>query len=220
VTVGQKLPWDPSHQLVYDLQDKRGPGYNLAVVVANLMNAIPGTIPPITKAVLADQLSPIVAERLTWGQSFNFTTPRAGAAGASIAIPIDRVFEALDLLERALKKVGKAPVAFACRYAIKSPGLLAFQRFARTAILDLDGVDTHATRLLMAEAVASLRQAKIPHAEHWGKLNQLTATSVRDSYQGDLESWIKTRTDLLDRDAEYAFGSAFLDRLGMTNAAF
>ena len=35
----------------------------------------------LTKAVLADQLSPIVAKRKSWGQSFNFTTPRAGTAG-------------------------------------------------------------------------------------------------------------------------------------------
>jgi len=66
----------------------------------------------------------------------------------------------------------------------------------------------------MAEAVASLRAAGIPHAEHWGKLNQLTVAGVRDAYGEDLERWIAARTDLLDRAGEYVFGSAFLDRLG------
>jgi hypothetical protein len=72
----------------------------------------------------------------------------------------------------------------------------------------------------MAEAVRRLRSAGIPHAEHWGKLNQLTAASVRDAYGSDLETWTRARTDLLDRQGEYVFGSAFLDRLGLTSPSF
>jgi FAD/FMN-containing dehydrogenase len=217
VTAGYRRRWDEAHVLDYDLQNKRAPGYNLAVVVANLLTAFPGLTPPITKLALADQLAPIAGRVASWGQSFNFTTPRAGAAGSATAVPAERTLEALDIFQRALKQAGPAPVAFACRYGVKSPGLLAFVRFARTAIVDIDGIDTRATRAVMAEAVAGLRRAGIPHAEHWGKLNQLTAASVRDAYGPDLESWIKARTDLLDRVGEYVFGSAFLDRLGMTS---
>jgi FAD/FMN-containing dehydrogenase len=220
VTVGHKIAWDPAHKLIYDVQNKRGPGYNLAVVVANLLDAFPGLTPPITKAVMADQLKPIVNRKASWGQSFNYTTPRAGTGGSATAVPADRVLEVLDIYGKALKKVGKAPVAFACRYAAKSPGLLAFQRFPRTAIVDIDGIDTPLTRRMMAQAIGDLRAAGIPNAEHWGKLNQLTAASVRDSYGPDLETWMKARTDLLTREAEYVFGSAFLDRLGMTNPAW
>lgn len=218
VTVGHKLPWDDNHQLVYDERNKRGPGYNLGVVVANLVEAFPGLIPPITKAVLAEQLGPIVAEKRSWGQSFNYTTPRAGAAGSATAVPAELTFDALEIFQKALKSVGKAPVAFACRYSLKSPGLLAFTRFANTTILDIDGIDTRATRAVMAEAIAGLRSAGIPHAEHWGKLNHMTAASVRDAYQTDLEAWLGARTALLDRNAEYVFGSKFLDGLGLTNA--
>ncbi|RYI11765.1 MAG: FAD-binding oxidoreductase, partial [Acetobacteraceae bacterium] len=199
VTVGHRLAWDPDHALDYAMRDKRGPGYNLAVVVANLLEAFPGLTPPITKAVLSDQLAPIRDRTGSWGQSFNYTTPRAGTVGSSTAVPVDRVIDALDILGRALKKVGKAPVAFACRYAVQSPGLLAFTRFPRTTIIDIDGIDTKATRQMMAAAVDGLTAAGIPHAEHWGKINQMTAVSVRDAYGPDLESWMKARTELLDR---------------------
>ncbi|KAB7647546.1 FAD-binding protein [Polymorphobacter fuscus] len=217
VTVGHKVAWDPAVPLTYDIVNKRAPGYNLAVVVANMLTVLPGLTQVITKAVLADQLSDIHDRKASWGQSFNFTTPRAGQAGSSMAVPADRATEALELLERTFASVPRAPAAFACRYATRSPGLLAFQRFDRTAIIDIDGLDSKATRTLMAAGVAAMRANGIPHAEHWGKLNQLTAQSVRDSYQGDLERWMKARTDLLDRDGEYCFGSAFLDRLGMTD---
>ncbi len=100
---------------------------------------------------------------------------------------------------------------------MKSPGLLAFTRFQRTAIIDTDGLDAPATRKVMVAAMADLRASGIPHAEHWGKINQTAATGVRDANGADLESWIKARTYLLDRDGEYVFGSAFLDRPGMTN---
>lgn len=89
--------------------------------------------------------------------------------------------EVLDLYHQALERAGPAPVGFACRYAVKSPGLLAFQRFTKTTIIDLDGIDNRATRRVMAEAIGSLRHASIPHAEHWGKMNQMSAASVRDA---------------------------------------
>jgi hypothetical protein len=169
--------------------------------------------------VLADQLGPINGRKASWGQSFNFTTPRAGVAGSATAVPVERTLEVLDIFQRALTRAGPAPVAFACRYAVESPGLLASQRYARTAIIDIDGVDGRATRTVMAEAIVGLRAADIPHTEHWGKLNQLTATSVRDSYGDNLDTWIAARTDLLDRAGEYVFGNAYLDRLGMTSGS-
>jgi FAD/FMN-containing dehydrogenase len=219
VTAGYERPFD-GRALVYDLVNKRGPGYNLAVVVANLLDAFPGLTPPITRIVLQDQLKRIDGKTGSWGQSFNFTTPRAGTAGSSAAVPVNRTLDALDVMQAALKRVGKAPVAFACRYGTRSPGRLAFLRFPRTTIIDIDGLDAPATRRVMAEAIAGLRAADIPYAEHWGKMNQLTAASVRDIYGDDLEAWMKARTDLLDRAGEYVFGSAFLDRLGMTSASF
>jgi hypothetical protein len=189
-------------------------------VVANLLDAAPGLTPIITKAVLADQLSPINGRTGSWGQSFNFTTPRAGTAGASVAAPADRVHEVLAIYHAALKKVGKAPVAFACRYARKSPGHLAFIRWPQSVITDIDGLDNDAARKVMAQAIADLRAAGIPHAEHWGKLNQATASSVRDAYGDDLERWLAARVDLLDREGEYVFGSDWLDRLGLSNRQF
>lgn len=220
VTVMHRQKWDAAHVLNYEQQPKYGPGYNLAVITANLLEKFPGLTSFVTKQVLADQLGARRWEPQSWGEAFNFTTPRGGTVGASVAVPAERALEALAIMEAALKRTGKAPLAFALRYSVKSPGLLAFTRFPRTAIIDTDGLDAPATRRVMEAVMADLRASDIPHAEHWGKINQLTATSVRDAYGADLESWMKARTDLLGRDGEYVFGSAFLDRLGMTNAGW
>ena len=221
ITAGYRRDWQAGHTLDYSIKPKRGPGYNLAVVVANIMAAAPGTIPVITKAVLSGELKPLDGKVLTsWGQTFNFTTPRAGQAGAAVAVPADRVNDVLAILNGAYKAIGKAPVVFAVRYATASPALIGFTRFARTAIVDIDGIDMPRTRAVMARAVADLRTAGIPHAEHWGKLNQMTAASVRDAYGNNLEQWLKIRRDLLDRDGEYIFGSPWLDRIGLTDANF
>jgi hypothetical protein len=217
VTASYKRPWQASHQLVYDTQNKRAPGYNLAVIVGNLVQAFPGATPPITKAILSDQLSPIRGKISSWGQSFNFTTPRAGVVGASVAVRTEQVFDALAVLQRTLRRIGHAPAVFACRYVARSPGLLAFTRYARNVVIDIDGVDTAMTRKLMAEGIAALRSAGIEHAEHWGKINQLTASSVRQSYGPDLHRWMGIRRDTLDQTARFIFGSPFLDRLGLTS---
>jgi hypothetical protein len=220
VTAGYRRDWDAAHVLDYGLRSKRAAGYNLAVVVANLLAAAPGLTPAITKAVLADQLAPIDGRVLSWGQSFNFSTPRAGTAGSSVAVPAAQVHDVLAIFQAALKKVGQAPAVFACRYAVGSPGHLAFIRAPFSAIVDIDGIDTPRTREVLARAVAGLRAAGIPHAEHWGKLNQYSAASVRDCFGDDLERWLAVRADLLDREGEYVFGSPWLDRLGLTSPNF
>lgn len=220
VTAGYRRDWDAAHVLDYGLRSKRAAGYNLAVVVANLLAAAPGLTPAITKAVLADQLAPIDGRVLSWGQSFNFTTPRAGTAGSSVAVPVGRVHDVLAICQAALKHVGKAPVAFAVRYVRTSPGLLSFIRWPLSAVVDIDGIDSPRTRAVMAETVRRLRSAGIPHAEHWGKLNQCTAASVRDTMGTDVERWLQVRTDVLDRDGEYVFGSPWLDSLGLTHGSW
>jgi hypothetical protein len=220
VTIMHKRPWRQGYPLDHSVDRKRGPGWSLAAVVADLLEALPGITKPITKLVVQQQLGPLTDREGSLGETFNFTTARAGTAGASVAVAAADVLDALDLMTAALASVPKAPVAFACRYALKSPALIGFTRFDRTAIIDIDGLETPATRRAMAACIAALRSAGIPHAEHWGKLNQLTAASVRDSYGPALEAWMKARTDLLSREGEYVFGSDFLDRLGMTSPAY
>ncbi len=217
ITAGYERPWQDTHVLDYSIKPKRGPGFNLAVVVANIMAAAPGTISAITKAVLAAELKPIDGSQLTsWGQTFNFTTPRAGQAGAAIAVPVAQVNAVLAICHAAHAAVGPAPVAFAVRYAAASPALIGFTRFARTAIIDVDGVDMPATRAVMARVVQDVRAAGIDHAEHWGKLNQMTAASLRTAYGPALDEWLAVRAGLLDAGAAHVFGSPWLDALGLS----
>ena len=42
VTVMHRQDWDPAHVLNYEQQPKYGPGYNLAVIAANLLENTPG----------------------------------------------------------------------------------------------------------------------------------------------------------------------------------
>lgn len=221
LTCGYKRPWDNAHVLDYAQKSRRSAGYNLAVVVANLLEAAPGLTPLITKAVLADQLGPIDGRQGSLGQSFNFTTPRAGTAGASVAAPAAQVHEVLGIFYKALDKVGNAPVAFACRYAAASPGLLAITRYPASVIVDIDGLDNSATRAVMRQAVADLRAAGIVHAEHWGKINHITADSLAASYGDDLVAWRGARRTLLDPEGRRMFASNWFHTIGLvpdTNA--
>ncbi len=219
ITAGYQRAWQDDHVLDYSINPKRGPGFNLAVVVANIMAAAPGLIPPITKAVLAGELSPIDGSRLTsWGQTFNFTTPRAGQAGASLAVPVARVHDVLAICHGAVAAVGPAPVAFAVRYATRSPALIGFIRFDRSAIIDVDGIDMPATRAVMARVVADVRAAGIPHAEHWGKLNQITPASLAAAYGPALDEWRAARAELMAPSpaAAAVFASPWTDAAGLT----
>jgi hypothetical protein len=88
------------------------------VAASNLLEAFPGLTPPITKAVLADQLGPIRG-RVRVGCTASISPRRAGTLGSAAAIPAERTTEVLEIFQRELRKAGPASVAFACRYAVK-----------------------------------------------------------------------------------------------------
>ncbi|MEM1051877.1 MAG: D-arabinono-1,4-lactone oxidase [Pseudomonadota bacterium] len=197
-----KLPWDPTHTIDYREQGKWGPTYDLAEFVGKLLESASAFTPLIATQIFKLQLSLFRNKVGTWGQTFNYTTPRRATAGAAIAVPASRSDEALDIFIKTHKDHGPAPLAFACRFVQKTPGYLSFTRFDPTCVIDIDGLAHGGTLPMMERIRTALDDAGIPYAQHWGKHHDLRHGRLERSYGADLAAFRAARDRLLPSAAD------------------
>lgn len=197
-----ELPFPAGYTIDYRLQGKYGAGYDLAGVVGKLLDAIDPLTPFLTNKIVDMQLKRFENERGTWGEIFDWTTPRAQSAGASLAVPADRCVEALDLALAAHRDFGPAPIVFACRFVQKSQGFLAIQRYDPSCVIDIDGLNSVNTHLIMERVRLAFDAAGIPYRQHWGKFHDLTGGRLANSYGADLAAFMQVRNALLPTAAD------------------
>jgi FAD/FMN-containing dehydrogenase len=201
---------DPSLKSGYDV------GNDLPALFSKLVDVAPVLTPALVKIAMAQQLAPFEDKVHSPGETYTYTTSKPGSAGASLAVPANRISEALQIARAAHKTVAGAPATFACRFATGSPGLLSFVQYPRTCIIDIDGVENPKTREVMEAVRAAFDKANFPYSQHWGKLNRLTKARVRASYGSKVDDWNKARAELLPKAEErFVFGSDLLAEAGL-----
>jgi hypothetical protein len=201
---------DPSVKSGYDV------GNDLPALFSKLVDAAPVITPALVKIAMAQQLAPFENRLNSPGETYTYTTSKPGSAGASIAVPANRISEALAIARAAYKTVPGAPATFAHRFAVGSPGLLSFVQYPRTCIIDIDGVENAKTRKVMEAVRQALDDAHFPYSQHWGKLGRLTRERVRASYGDRVDQWNTARAQLLPTAAErFVFSSDLLSEAGL-----
>ena len=134
---------------------------------------------------------------------------------SSVALPLDRLREAIDLLQGVHAQIRPAAI-FALRFVRSSPGLLAFTRYEQTCVIDLDGVDSDRTLNFLSAAWDALEASDIPHTHHWGKLNRVTTATLAQNYGSAASDWRSARDAALPQDIQRTFANAFSDAAGLT----
>jgi hypothetical protein len=201
---------DPSVKSGYDV------GNDLPALFSTLVNLAPAVTPALVKIAMGQQLAPFENRLNSPGETYTYTTSKPGSAGASVAVPANRISEALAIARAAYKTVPGAPATFAMRFATGSPGLLSFVQYPRTCIIDIDGVENPKTRKVMEAVRAAMDAAHFPYSQHWGKLNNLTKARVRASYGTKVDEWNKARAQLLPTAEErFVFSSDLLATAGL-----
>ncbi|MDJ0644188.1 MAG: FAD-binding protein [Erythrobacter sp.] len=202
VKIMYELEWDPTYTIDYRLQGRWGPAYDLPGFVGKLLDVLDPLTPLVTTEIFKLQLKLYRDKIGTWGEIFNFTTPRAKTAGISVAVPAARCDEALDLALATHARFGPAPIAFACRFVQKSPGYLAFTRYDPSCVIDMDGLNSVNTHAVVEHVRRAFDDADIPYTQHWGKFHDLTGGRLAKSYGSDLDRFRAVRNDLLPSAAD------------------
>jgi hypothetical protein len=138
-----------------------------------------------------------------------------------VAMPVDRAVEAMDIAIKTYRDSGEIlPVILSFRFLKGTKALLGFTRFEKTAVFEIDSVNTPKTRAYFKRVWADLDAAGIPFTLHWGKFNSfLTRARVRRSY-GDaaVDQWIASRAALLeDAAVRQVFSNPFTASLGLAS---
>ena len=160
-----------------------------------------------------------------WGyRSDIFGTPEQPLPVHSFAVgvPIANTVEALELAHAAVA-IEKFPGAGELRFVKGSPAYLAINRFAPiTAVVGFDGVDSKDSWEFTRLFLRKIREARIPHAFHWGKMTHLDKNDAAGNYEilktmygGSLERWRTARATLLGKAGSAVFNNAFVKRLGI-----
>jgi hypothetical protein len=218
VTVRYKEPCPPDYVPDYSLKSGYEPGNDLPGLVGKLLDVAPALRPAIAPLLIKVELEEFSGRLKTPGETYNYTSSKSGVAGSATAVPAAYTSRALAIAREVFARNPGAPVAFACRYAQKSPALIGFTRFDPTCVMDVDGVDTKATRKIMEGIRERFDAEGIPYAQHWGKLLGLTRARVRASYGSAVDDWNKVRRALMPDKAERdTFSSPLLDSAGLND---
>lgn len=218
-TVRYKELCPPGYVPDYNLKSEAEPGTDLPRLIASAIKMFPDLRDTATSLLIQSELKVRSDRPHEWrlpGETYSFTSAREGIASSGFAVPIAQVTTALEIMRQAFLVHKSAPVVFTCRYAQKSPGILSFNRYDPSCVIDIDGIDTPATRKLITLAGQRLEAAGMPFTQHWGKMHDLTKARVRRGYGGSVDRWNQVRKlllpDAVERDA---FSSPFLDDVGL-----
>ena len=85
-----------------------GPGYDLLGFLGTVTDAVPDSTPLLVNEITKRQLKPFRTPKIrTFGETFDFTTPRSQAAGSALGVPLARTVDALEVINRVHKASGQ-----------------------------------------------------------------------------------------------------------------
>jgi hypothetical protein len=209
-------PWQAGYVPDYRMSaSKFGPGYDFLSVVGPLLDIFQPGVAMFAQIARAELFTP-GDKTGSWGELFGFKTPRTKVASGSVAVPLNRILAALDVLINMNQQMGPVPLVFGCRYVRKSQALLAKNRWDPTVVISLDGIHNQASLNFLAAIPAAMDAQGIPFTQHWGKTNGYTAARVQAMFGADYNAWIAARHQLLPDPANRAlFNNSYMQTRGL-----
>lgn len=215
-TAMYERPWTASHRPDYRMAAaKFGPGYDFISTIGRLLDVFKPGVPLVTQIARA-QLFDTAPRTGSWGELLGFKTPRTKVASGSVAVPLERALDTLDLLIALSRDIGPAPLVFGCRYVARSPALLAMNRFETTFVVSIDGIQNRTSLRFFDAVPGRMEAAGIPFTQHWGKTNGYTPARVRAVFGPNMDLWREARRRLLPSAVDRAlFTNDYMSRRGL-----
>jgi hypothetical protein len=153
----------------------------------------------------------------TPAEVFRDTSTRGRSASSAMGVPLDRARRVVDIAADAVRRT-QAPAFVSVRFVKATRATLGFTfHQPATAIVEVDGA--HSNRTLEAQRLVwrAVETQGIPHAFHWGKMNDLDAATVRRAFGQDrVNRWIAARQRLIPLELRRVFANGFSDQLDLS----
>jgi hypothetical protein len=218
VTQMYERPWQAGYVPDYALQQTAfGPGYDFISVAGRALDLFDNLVPLFAQLV-AGQLFTVGRTLGSWGEQFGYKAFRTKVASGTVAVPLARALDTLDVLVGLNRRTGPVPLVYGCRYVWKSPALLAFNRWNPTFVISIDGVWNAASLAFFDRIPAAMDAAGIEFTQHWGKTNGYTPERIDNVFAADADRWRAARRRLLPDPADRAlFANDFLRERGLAD---
>jgi len=192
-----------------------GPGDDAPCFIGRLTQGVPALVPTLVNKLLAGALIPYSKQFGILSEIFDNTTLHGKLLSAAIGVPIEQISKVTDILLALNRSNGPFAGLFAYRFIKRSNATLAFTRFPFTCVLELDAAFSDETYAFYTAVWKKLEDEGIPFTFHWGKINELNFTRIKNMYGSDADAWISARNKLLDADTRKVFTNAILQQWGL-----
>ena len=217
-----KMPFDPN----VERKQRNAKGFTYGDETLGVIQTILDALGPLSRAIipkLVNSLFPMAYNHKkvsvgTIGETFHNTNLRGEAASMAMAVDVKHTTQVLAEIIKLNKKT-KFPGGVGIRYLKGTKATLGFTKFPKTAVIELDGVDSKATRKFYKKIWARLESLDINYTLHWGKMNfNINGQLVRKMYgTAKVSEWIGNRKRLLDSKSRKVFVNKFLERCGLVD---
>ncbi len=210
-----KRPYNTNYTPPVENTETAGPGDDLPTFVGKLTELFPSVTHLIVNQLVKTSYTTIDKAFGTLGEIFYNTDTRGKVLSTAIGIPINFVTQVNDMLINLNKIHGPFAGILSYRYVKQTRALLGFTKFPHTCILELDGVESSATRKFYDIVWKELENSNIPYSFHWGKINNLNITRVKKIYGTNRDKWVAARNKLLPPACLALFTNQLMKDIGL-----
>ncbi len=194
-------------------------GDDLLGIISTVLDKLPGSgklIPAMVNLMFGMAFKPEPPRTGTIREMFNYTKFRGKVASAAIAIDIVDSPRTVDLIVE-VNTQHPFPGGLSLRYIKGTQATLGFTKFAKTCVLEMDGMDGQAARDFFEAVWLRLEQEQIAYTLHWGKINfNLDADRIKRMYgPTSVKSWVDARNTLLEIPVLAVFDNPFMAKCGL-----
>jgi hypothetical protein len=221
-----KIPCPPDYVPVHNqIESARTYSEDTSGIISKILDAVGpainmAVIKPLVNTLFQSTLRAAFPAPKTIGETFRHTRFRGQIASAALATDTETIFRVIEVI-REINKTSPLAGGIALRFVKGTPATLAFTRFPKTCVLEMDGIDGDVTRTFFEKVWLKLEAENIPYTLQWGKLNFiLNEERVRRMYgDASVNKWLTCREKLLDAETRQIFNNAFMHQCGLDKPA-
>jgi hypothetical protein len=217
-----KIPCPPDYEPVHNTVTS-GLTYSddTMGIISKILDTIGPTvssaiIKPLVNSLFKSGLRAAQPEPKTMGETFKHTRFRGQIASAAFAIDCKDVFRVVDLICE-LNEDNPLAGGLAFRFVKGNHATLAFTKYPKTCVIEMDGIDANITRQFFESVWLKLEELGVSYTLHWGKMNFiLNPQRVIRMYGPErVNSWVNSRHQLLTEPVRKVFTNDFMIKCGL-----
>ena len=209
----KELYRDDYPRIIPDLE-KAGPGDDAATTLGKLTTIMPILTPTVVNQTIKSSYHTIHDAWGTQSEIFSTTVVQGRVQSTALGVPLEYTNQVLNIALN-INSDNLFVGVFSFRFVKQTTASLGFTQFPYTCIIEFDSFEAPSTWRFYTAIWKAVEEAGIPFTFHWGKVNNLNATKLRNMYGDKIDEWIDARNKLLSPEMLQTFTNEFMMGLGL-----